>query len=212
MVDVPVARRLERPTWVNSRTVLGLVLFGVALFGGYRVMVTGSQTVPVWAAARDISPGEELSLQDVRVAEVRLPSELLPRYIGGGESVDGLVTTRAFGEGELLAGRWVTDGEVYLGASMTIPVTPEHAVGGSLRPGDLVDVYATFNAADLRARTELVVRSAEVLDVVDAGGLVVAEGSMIGVTVAVDPDAAGALAGAIRTAEIDLVRVTGREG
>ena len=103
----------------------------------------------------------------------------------------------------------MTDENVSVGSSMTIPVTPEHAVGGTLRPGDVVDVYATFNAADLRARTELVVEGAEVLDVVTAGGLVVSDDSMIGVTVAIDPDAAGALAGAIRTAEIDLVRVAG---
>lgn len=209
-MDVPVARRLERPAWINLRTVLGLALFGIALFGGQRVLQAGAQTVPVWAAARDVSAGQALTSADLRVAEVRLPPDLLSRYVGTDRSVDGLVTTRAFGAGELIGSRWVTDEEVSLGASMTIPITPEHAVGGTLRPGDLIDVYATFNAADLRARTELVVRSAEVLDIVDAGGLVVSDDSMVGVTVAVEPGAAGALAGAIRTAEIDLVRVTGR--
>lgn len=208
-MDVPLARRLERPGWVNARTVLGLVLFGTALFGGQRVLEAGSQTVPIWAAARDLSVGHELSVQDLRVADVRLPSDLLGRYVSADAPLVGSVTTRAFGAGELIAGRWVTEADVSLSSSMTIPVTPEHAVGGTLRPGDLIDVYATYNAADLRARTELVVGSAEVLDIVTAGGLVVSDDSMIGVTVAIDPDAAGALAGAIRTAEIDLVRISG---
>jgi Flp pilus assembly protein CpaB len=208
-VDVPAARRIERPAWLNVRTVLGLVLFAVALFGGQRVLAGAAQTVPVWTAARDIGPGEELTFQDVRVADVRLPADLLAGYVAGDESVEGLVTTRAFGRGELIAARWIADTDAFPGAAMTVPVTPEHAVGGTLRPGDIVDVYATFNAADLRARTELVVGGAEVLDIVDAGGLVVADETMIGVTLAVDPQAAGTLANAIRTAEVDLVRVTG---
>ena len=207
-MDAPLARRIERPSWVNARTLLGLTLFAIALFGGQRVLQAGSQTVPVWAAARDLSAGETLSIADLRVADVRLPSDLLDRYARSATSLEGLVTTRAFGAGELIARRWVSAEEVPLGSAMTIPVTPEHAVGGDLRPGDLVDVYATFNAADLRARTELVVQGAEVLEIVSAGGLVVSDDSMVGVTVAIDPDAAGALAGAIRRAEIDLVRVT----
>lgn len=208
-MDVPVARRVERPEWVNSRTVLGLVLFGVALFGGQRVLEAGSRTVPVWAAARDLSAGQVLSPSDLRIAEVRLPGDLLAGYASAETSIEGLTTTRAVARGELISARWITDEEVALGSSMTIPVTPEHAVGGDLRPGDRVDVYATYNASDLRARTELVVEGAEVLDVVTAGGLVVEGDSMIGITVAIDRDAAAVLAGAIRTAEIDLVRVDG---
>lgn len=208
-MDVPVARRVERPSWVNLRTVLGLALFAVALVGGQQVLSAGAHTFPVWVAARDLGPGHELIASDLRVAEVRIPPEVLGRYVGETTSLEGSFTTRAFGEGELIASRWISDTQSFPGAAMTIPVTPEHAVGGRLSPGDVVDVYATFNAADLRARTELVVRGAEVLDIVDAGGLVVAEDSMIGVTVAVDPDAAGTLANAIRTAEVDLVRVGG---
>ena len=206
-MDVPVARRVERPEWVNARTVLGLVLFGLALFGGQRVLEAGSRTVPVWAAARDLSAGQALTTGDLRVAEVRLPGDLLAHYAPADTPIEGLTTTRAVAQGELISSRWVTSEDVALGSSMTIPVTPEHAVGGDLRPGDRVDVYATFDASDLRARTERVVEGAEVLDVVTADGLVVADGSMIGITVAIEPDAAGALAGAIRTAEIDVVRV-----
>lgn len=206
-MDVPVARRVERPEWVNTRTVLGLVLFGIALFGGQRVLEAGSRTVPVWAAARNLSAGAVLTAGDLRIAEVRLPGDLLAHYASGDTPIEGLTTTRAVAQGELISARWITSEDVALGSSMTIPITPEHAVGGDLRPGDRVDVYATFDASDLRARTELVVEGAEVLDIVDADGLVVADGSMIGVTVAIEPDAAGALAGAIRTAEIDLVRV-----
>lgn len=211
-MDVPLARRLERPGWLNVRTVLGLVLFAVALFGGQRVLEAGTRTVPVWAAARDLSAGQVLTPADLRVADVQLPSDLLGRYATTETSLEGLTTTRAFGRGELVASRWVTNAAVPLGSSMTIPVTPEHAVGGALKAGDLIDVYATYNAADLRARTERVVGSAEVLDIVTSGGLVVSDDTMIGVTVAIDPDSAAALAGAIRTAEIDLVKVSAGDG
>lgn len=95
---------------------------------------------------------------------------------------------------------------------MTIPVTPEHAVGGRLRAGDRVDVYATFDSGDDRARTSLLVRGVEVLDVVETGGLVAGEESVVGLTVAVTPSEAARLAFAIRTAELDVALVAGAAG
>ena len=91
---------------------------------------------------------------------------------------------------------------------MTIPVTPEHAVGGALRAGDTVDVYVSYNAGDLRALTKLVLDDAQILDLVTAGGLVVGDEAVVGVTVSVDSAVAKELAFAIRNGEIDLSRGT----
>jgi Flp pilus assembly protein CpaB len=95
---------------------------------------------------------------------------------------------------------------------MTIPVSPEHAVGGALRPGDTVDVFVSYNPGDLRAITKLVLDDAQIVDLVTAGGLVVGEKAVVGVTVSVDRDAAKEVAFAIRNGEIDLARGSGVSG
>ncbi len=211
-MEIPAARRLERPAWINLRTILGLTLFAIAFVTGQRVLTTGSTTVPVWIAARDLPAGAVLGPTDLRPAEVNLPPELTGTYVSATQDLTGSVLTRTVRRGELLAGTWVSSSPPSTGGAITIPLSREHAVGGALRPGDLVDVYATFDAGDLRSRTDLIVREAEVLEVVSSGGLVAGDDSLVGVTIAIDPDAGAEVAGAIRTAEIDLVRVSGSAG
>ena len=57
------------------------------------------------------------------------------------------------------------------GRDVTIPVTPEHALGGAIRPGDRVDVYATFDKGTDVARTLTVARTATVRGVTRSDGL-----------------------------------------
>ncbi|MGH2820350.1 MAG: Flp pilus assembly protein CpaB, partial [Actinomycetota bacterium] len=209
-VEVAEARRLARPTWVNLRTVLGGLLFAVAFLAGLRALESAADTVPVWAAARDLPVGAELQPEDLRLVEVRLPADLLGRYVSAEDDLAGSVLSRPARAGELLFEEWVgTGGAALQGRSMTIPVTPEHSVGTLLRPGDRIDVLATFDAGDVRARTFPVVREAEVLDLVAAGGLVAQERSVVGITVAVSPEEASDLAFAVRSGEIDIARVDG---
>ena len=78
-----------------------------------------------------------------------------------------------------------------LGRSMAIPLPPESPVLPSLRPGDRVDVFATFDAGDVRSKTTLVAR---------------------GIEVSVAPEDAARLAFAIRNGRVDIVRIDdGRE-
>ena len=93
---------------------------------------------------------------------------------------------------------------------MTIPVTPEHALGGAIRSGDRVDVYATFDKGTDVARTLTVARSATVRGVTRSDGLFgQQEGGVTAITLAVDPDAAIAVAFAARNGELDVVRAHG---
>lgn len=212
-MDVPVARRVGRPAWLNARTALGVALFCLAFLGGQRVLQEGRQTVRAWTAAHDLAAGTTLQAADLISIEVKLPSDLAGRYVLSESALEGAVVTRAARAGELISSEWLATGaQKATGSSISVPVNPEHAVGGELRPGDRIDVLATFDAQDVRARTTAVVRAAEVLDVVESGGLVVSEEAAVGVTVAVSPKQATALAFAIRTADIDIVRVDGAKG
>lgn len=206
--DVARARRFETPAWVNGRTILGLVLFAVAFLAGQRLLAAADETVGVWAASRDLPLGETLDAADLEQVQVRMPEELLSRYATSVERVDGGALLHPLRAGELVSLDWVGTGSVArAGRSLTIPVSPEHAVGGQLRIGDRVDVFATFDAGDARARTVLIVRGAQVVGTVDAGGLITGEEATIGVTIATTQPEAARLSFALRTGEIDLARV-----
>lgn len=209
-MDVPAARRLETPIWLNGRTVLGLLLFCAAVLGGQRLIERSAATTLVWSAAHDLPQDALLSARDLKPVEIRLPDDLAARYMDSGISIEGSTITRAVLAGELIHSGWLSDaatgGE---GRSITLPVTPEHAVGGDLRSGDRVDIYATFDPGDARARTTLLARDVQIIEVVTAGGFALEEEALVGLTVSVSPDEAARLAFAIRTAELDVVRITG---
>lgn len=206
MVDVPRAQQLTRPSWLNLRTALGTVLFAVAFVTGQRALESERATSPVWVAARDIPADTEVAPGDLVPEEVKLPSELERRYASASSDLVGAVVGEAVAEGEMVPLSAVSTAAAGPGRAMTIPVSPEHAVGSQLEVGDRVDVLATFDAGDVRARTIPVVREAEILSLVSAAGLV-AEEQVIGVTVAVSAQESSVLALAIRAAEIDLARV-----
>lgn len=211
-MDVPHAQRVARPTWINVRTVLGLLLFTLAFLAGLRVLQSADSTVAVWSASRDLAPHTTLGPGDLELVDVGLSGEMLSRYAAGAEPA-GAVLTRALRAGELIPAAALAEVPSATAArSMTIPVSPEHANGGRLQPGDRIDVVATFNAGDERARSVMLLSAAEVLDVVTTGGLVVNEQSAVGVTVAVSPEDAVRVAYAIRSAAIDIAKVTGEVG
>ncbi len=137
----------------------------------------------------------------------------MSRYALASRNLDGATLTRPVAEGELIALSWVASGRYGGdGRAMTIPITAEHAVGGDLRSGDRVDVFATFDGGDPRARTVAVAEGVEIVGPVEAGGLVTGDAAVIGVTVAVTPRQAAELTFAIRSADLDVVRVEGAAG
>ena len=170
-------------------------------------------TTPVLVAARDLPTDHRLTAADFVQAEVALPPELTTRYAPATQDLTGVTLSRPVAEGEMIALSWVASsryaGE---GRAMTVPITAEHAVGGDLRTGDRVDILATFDSGDARARTVLVAEEVEIVSPVEAGGLVTGEASVIGVTVAVTPEQAAELTFALRSAELDVVRVEGAAG
>lgn len=209
-MEIAQAARATRPTWVNVRTVLGVMLFGLSLLGGQRILAAGRTTVDVWVAAHDLPQNSVIAPGDLEPAAVKLPAALLPSYLGTAETLEGQVVTRPLHAGELVARSWLAQSPTPSGArSITIPVEPEHAVGGTLRSGDRVDVLATFDAGDLRARTTILARGVDVLETVKAGALAFGDESLVGVTLSVSPQEAARLAFAVRTGEIDVVRVDG---
>jgi Flp pilus assembly protein CpaB len=208
---VPRARRVARPGWLNLRTVAGLLLFTAAIIGGGRFLEAARTTSPAWAATRDIPRGAPVTAADLRLVEVQLPGDLAAGYLSGREAPEGLIATESIRAGTLIATDSVdASAEVGPGRAITVPVAPEHAVGGALRPGDLVDVFATTSEGGAAACTRLVAPGVEVLEAVAAGGIVLEGETLAGITLSVTPEQAAALAHAIRTSEIDVAVHQGR--
>jgi pilus assembly protein CpaB len=202
------ASRTARPSWANARTVLGLLLFCGALLAGQRLLQSGQDTVQVWSAARDLPSGTRISAPDLRPVEVRLSGEIMSHYVPAERDLSGAVLSRSVLEGEMIVGGALSTGAAAVtGRSVMIPVEPEHALGGELRIGDLVDVLGTFNSGEPSAMTKALLRGAEVLDLSQTDGLVTGQRALTGITVAVTPNDSLRLVAAIRNAEIDIVRV-----
>lgn len=207
-MDVAVAVRAGRPGWLNRRTVLGAMLVVISLVGGNTVLARAEATTPVWVVTEDLPGGATLREDAVRVEYVRLPSRLASGYLAASEEPTGYVVTRPLAAGELVPTSGLSEASATSGTrAITVPVDPEHAVGGSLRPGDQIDIFATFDAGDARARTVSLVRGVEVIDLVSAGGLVMDDKAVVGITISVTSDEAQRIAFATRSAQLDVVRI-----
>ncbi|MDQ3645422.1 MAG: RcpC/CpaB family pilus assembly protein [Actinomycetota bacterium] len=209
-MDVPQAVQLARPAWVNPRTVMGLLLLASSFLLGHQLLRAAEHTSPVWVATRDLATDDTIGPDDLRVAHVRMPSSLLAAYASPGRSLVGASVSTPVRSGELLSlDRVVPPSADGATRTLTIPVTADHAVGGDLRAGDRVDVVATFDATGPGARTVVLVRAVEVRALITTTSFALEEGTTVGVSVAVSPDDALRLAHAIRTAQIDILRVDG---
>jgi Flp pilus assembly protein CpaB len=207
----PARRRLvRRLPRLDTRLVVGLLLVALSVLGGLRLAASADHRVAVLSAARDLPADHVLERGDVTTTRVHAPASVL----------DGLVrATAAPPTGQALrfpleAGDLVTDGALAArrgpGREMTVPIAPEHALGGELEPGDRVDVLASFDKGTEIAKTLTVASHVQVVDVVRADGLFgQSEGDITAVTLSVRPDDVVLLAFAVRNGEIDIVRADG---
>lgn len=208
-MQVGVARRAEVPSWLNLRTGLGLVLFAISLVSGSAVLGTADDAAGVWAARRDLAEGTVLSAEDLEAVAVKLPERQLASYLGASTQLPGTTLVRPLRRGELIPAAWVADEGAGSSRSIAVPLTADHAVGGELRPGDRVDVFATVRGIRGESKTTLLVGAAEVEDLLHSQGMVMENDSFAGITLSVSPEDAAKIAYAIRTADLDVVRVEG---
>lgn len=202
------AIRIQRPSWANLRTALGLLLFCVALLAGQQLISGAKETTEVWVATRDLPADTLLGAGDVRVEEVSLSDALEGHYLESGAEVEGRTLSRPMLAGEMVAGSWVLEATADSGRSMTISLDGSSQLAAGIGLGDRIDIIATFDAGNARSKTVPVVRSAEVVELVTSKGLV--EGSdVVGVTVSVPDELVGMVAFARHNAAIDIVQVHG---
>jgi pilus assembly protein CpaB len=131
--------------------------------------------VDVLVAARDIPKGIRVSLEDVRVVSME-QSKVPRRAIAAGEdiskSVEGLVAVVPVAAGEVLTEDRIRRPSARLGLAFMVPegmravtvaVDEVSGVGWLLKPGDRVDVLATFDLPDDTVITRTVLQDVELL-------------------------------------------------
>lgn len=164
-------------------------------------------TTLVAIANSDMEAGDRVSSGDIRFTPIPADFEGVDSLVDeeGWSQVEGWILTRAVSAGSVidLASLNAGSGEGNL-RSMSLPVPVEHAAGGLLVAGDVVDVIAVDDgAASFVASGISVVRVAPT----DSGGI--GAFGQYHVVVAVTSEQALNLAAAIDGGSIEIVRATG---
>jgi hypothetical protein len=135
----PPALRLRRPGWRDTRFLLGLGLVAVSVAIGATAFTAAARTVPVYAAADALVPGDTVTADQLVIREVRL-ADSAEHYLRADEPVpDGLAVIRTVAEGELVPLSAVADSED-LGLR-PVAITPGDALSSGVTRGSTVDLW-----------------------------------------------------------------------
>lgn len=202
--------RLRR---LDLRVAVGLLLMLVAVLGGASLIRTAQARTPALVAAGTVQPGEVIDASDLRVVELSLPAGVayLPASMKG--EVVGRVAAEPLWEGKILAAGSVSDAPPLAPGvvAITLLLSQESAVGGSLRSGDWVAVLSspggTHAGVDRKSSaTTILFTEVPVLSVRQAS---TAEGEGLLVTLTLRLEEARALAQARASGRVDLALVSG---
>lgn len=203
----PATRRRLASRFSAGHVVM-IVAALVAALLNYSALRARDDSVRIAVAARDIPAGVPVGLDALRFVDARVDAEVLAALLGPEQAagVDGWVAATTLAAGEpVRASDLRAPSAPEAQRAMSVPIDPEHAVGGALRRGDRVDVITVRDGA-----ASYLVTDAEVLAVPDSGsrgGLGTL--SRFSVTLAVDEEIALRLAEALRAGALEVVRSTG---
>lgn len=204
---VPRRRRLVGRVSAGHVVMITAALLAMVL--NYSVLRARDDTVRIAVAAEEVPAGVPVAPDQFSFVPVRLDQDLEARMLSPRDlpDVEGHIASAV-----IPAGAPVRRSDLRAPSApqeqraMSVPIEPEHAVGGALVPGDRVDV---IEVRDGEARYLLT--DGEVLAVPErepiGGGI--AALNTFNVTLAVDDETALALAAGIREGAIEIVRSTG---
>jgi Flp pilus assembly protein CpaB len=207
----PIRRRAALPT---GRAVVGGFLVAVAVvavFTGAQRAARGPTTSYV-VARSDLPVGTRLPAAHLAHLRMDLP-ETLARSAAFTREADlvGATTVGPIRAGELVqAGAVVAKRSGPTDLELSFAIEADRAVAGSLRPGERVDVLATFGSGS-DSYTVVVVHQAHVLSIARDGGALAGDGEVVRLAVPTSGDAL-ALTHEVNAGEVTLVRSTGTAG
>jgi Flp pilus assembly protein CpaB len=195
----------------NGRTIVGGLLVSAAALAAY-LAVSGagaSSQQSVVISRRALAVGERLDSSTLATASVDTRTAELLRAFPSVDALAGSVALAPIGEGELVQRSAVlTGGPTEPTRQFSFPVDRERALNGDLRPGERVDVLATYGSGS-DATTTVLARDANVIRVTDAkSGSLGSSGKLIVTLALTSPDQLLNAVHAAQVASITVVRST----
>lgn len=203
----PARRRLRRRP--SATHVLIAVVVILAFVLNLLVLRDRGSTTLVAVARQPLTSGSVLGPESVRFVPVDSDFESLDHLLTQDSlaSYEGWVLDRAIEEGALLeASALVQPADSSGLRSMSLPIDREHATGGTLVAGDRVDVISVVDGVPGFVATDL-----EVTAVADAASGAIGAVSAYHVVLSVSAEQALALAAALDSGSLEVVRSTGAE-
>ncbi len=137
----PVVTRLQRPSWRDSRLLVGVLLLLLSTAVGAKVVASADHRVPTYAAAVALKPGDRLGAENLRPVDVSL-GERSGAYLSAVTSLD----PDSYALREVRPGELVPRSAVGTRAELAIaPVTVrvDATAAAALVPGSVVDVWVS---------------------------------------------------------------------
>ncbi|UUZ60156.1 hypothetical protein [Nocardioides sp. B-3] len=140
-IDVPTATRAQPPGWRDPRLWIGVAIVAVSIIAGARILGGADDSVTVWAAARDVAPGDTVGEDDPVSTSVRFgDSADLDRYLRTSVPLpDDLRLIRGLGAGELVPAAALGSGE----AAETVIVSlafPHELIPTNIGAGSVIEL------------------------------------------------------------------------
>ena len=209
----PTAARLRKPSWRDSRLVVGLVLVLLSMAIGAKVIASADDTVPMYAAAAALVPGQPVTQKDVRRVDVQLDANE-GRYVAADHDIGpNTFALRDVRPGELLPRSALgTKADVNL---KPVSVLVDGGAAAQLTAGSIVDVWVNAkdrsSGADKYGNPVKTLEGATVVRTPDTsgGGLGAASGTTAVQVMVPDASVQALIAAIDQGARITLVPVPG---
>lgn len=153
-LPTPTARRLTKPSWKDTRLLVGVLLVLLSVVVGALAMRAADDRVGMWAAARQLTPGQTIAEGDFVRVDVQL-GDAQSGYLMSDERLpNGAVLDREVREGELVPRAAVIDPTELREQRVAVHVDPAYL--SNLVPGSRVTVFTATQEAkgDDAARDE----------------------------------------------------------
>ena len=205
------SRKLRRRRGLPSgRAVVGGFLVAAAVVGVFAAYTdaTAGPTTSYVVAARDLAPGEQLTAAMLELVPLDLPDEQRRRSYDVVEPLLEATVVEPLLAGEILQeGSLVITGAAQGSRTVSFAIDAAHAVNGTLRAGERIDILSTFGTGD-QSCTHQVALDVPVVAVSETTGSLVAQGGMTMTVELADAPSAVAVAHAANAGTITLVRAT----
>ncbi|MEP7035500.1 MAG: hypothetical protein ABI934_07925 [Actinomycetota bacterium] len=209
----PTAARLQKPSWRDSRLVVGVVLVLLSMAIGAKVIASADDTVPMYAAAAVLVPGQPVTQKDVKRVDVQLDANGDTYVAADHDIAPNTFSLRDVRPGELLPKSALgTKADVNL-KPVSVPVDGGGAA--QLTAGSIVDVWVNAkdrsSGADKYGNPVKTLEGATVVRAPDtsAGGLDAASGTTAVPVMVPDAGVQALIAAIDQGARITLVPVPG---